>query len=48
MRLSATPPLHHEDRKPVADWDVRYIRFIVTDWPERDRRHGDGGYGWGL
>jgi hypothetical protein len=35
-------------RKPVADWDVRNIRFIVTDWPERDRRHGDGGYGLGL
>ena len=33
---------------PVADWDVRNIRFIVTDWPERDRRHGDGGQGLGL
>jgi hypothetical protein len=27
VRLSGTPPLHHEDRKPVALWDAFHMSY---------------------
>jgi Domain of unknown function (DUF3846) len=33
----------------VADWDVRNVHVIVTDWPEMDRESGrDRGGDWDL
>ena len=32
----------------VADWDVRNVRWRVTEWPDIDRNRGDDGYGLGF